>query len=224
MVNSLQTLTNNLKTSAMIASLVTVIVLGFMLRIIRFKKKGLFLWDEAAFYRNALMWSETLKFCIEHRKVLAGRKKKPDEPSVRQILEKYKKVKIADYAYYKIGHIYAILLSMKIFGRKDYSLAAPGPNFRHIIHTGHICFSCDHIKSSGRVDCRSSTIFEWFSYSSFTIGRAGNQRVFLFSYDVAYGCYSENNVEIHWRGIFLDALFFWAVGGDGSFFRWACSF
>lgn len=94
---------------------------GIIFRARRFTKKGLFLWDEAAYSREIMITWNLFDFVKRHREEL----RHADAEQRKKIATEYHRNQRGHYAYYKLWHLYLCSLAEKVFRRKDVSVAAP---------------------------------------------------------------------------------------------------
>lgn len=99
--------------------------IGFFLRVRRIRKKGLFLWDEAAYYREALLGILTVRFYrMNWRRILDLRKKKGSFERT-EFAKEYKDYVVANYAYYKPWHLYLNAIAVSIIKQRDVAVVVP---------------------------------------------------------------------------------------------------
>ncbi len=103
-----------------------IVVLSTSVRLIRFRKKGLFLWDEAAYYREARSAIALIGFIFKHGRELIRLKRNPNKERTDVL---YKELRFSTPAilitYYKPWHLLLNSITVRIFGHKDYGVAAP---------------------------------------------------------------------------------------------------
>lgn len=104
------------------AALAAIMAVGFFLRVRRLRAKGLFLWDEAAYFREVFVYREIRAFFRKHGTEL---RRDPGDARRKELAAVFWNEIMASYAYYKPWHLYLNLLCMRLFGRKDYAVAGP---------------------------------------------------------------------------------------------------
>ncbi len=105
--------------------LAPIIVLGITLRLIRIRRKGLFLWDEAGLYREVIFMKILIRFVWSNLSVLAGLKIHPDAKKREELFDEYESAQITDVAFYKFGYIYPLMLSTKLIRQRDLAMVVP---------------------------------------------------------------------------------------------------
>ncbi len=104
-----------------------IIILGIVIRLIRFRKKGMFTWDEAAYYREARLGLILYQFLSTNWRELISLKKRPDEERRKILLSQLTDgiYRPGSYVYYKPWHLLLNGISTKIIGHHDYAVAIP---------------------------------------------------------------------------------------------------
>ncbi len=111
---------------AMICAGMSVIVIaGFLLRIWNLRKKGLFLWDEAAYYREAQFGIKTISFYKRNAAEVIKLKIKPDRNRRDDLINGCVWRKYLHYSYHKAWHFYINMFFVSLIGQKDYSIMIP---------------------------------------------------------------------------------------------------
>ena len=100
------------------------VLAGLFLRARRFTKKGLFLWDEAAYFREAYTGWLIVDFMRRHWRELAGPAHRDNQLRATLAAE-YWNMKFANYVYYKPWLLYLSMAGVKLFRRRDVGAAAP---------------------------------------------------------------------------------------------------
>lgn len=104
------------------ALLAAIAAAGFFARVRRFRAKGLFLWDEAAYFREVFVWNGIRAFFRRHGPEL---RRNPGVERRKELAKEFWDEAIASYAYYKPLHLYLNALCIRVFGRRDYAVAVP---------------------------------------------------------------------------------------------------
>lgn|GEM_PF-6333639 len=103
-----------------------IVIAGTLLRIRRIRKKGVFLYDEAAYYREATVVRRLFGFVRKNWKTLLSSRNDPASVQRKTLVEEYCDVsKTTLYSYYKAWHVYIIKLSLRLIKQKDVAIAAP---------------------------------------------------------------------------------------------------
>lgn len=105
--------------------IVLITTAGFLLRARRFRSKGIFTWDEAAYYREAMVAGIYFDFLRKHWGELWRLKKKPDNAGRSQLVQEYNTGQISHYAYHKAWHTYLGMAAVKLFKQSDVAIAIP---------------------------------------------------------------------------------------------------
>jgi len=105
--------------------LLAIVAVGFFVRVLRFRKKGQFTWDEAAYYREAQNNIAIFGFLKKNLFRMLRTKRAPEKKKelfndyIKEV-QSYQKV-----VFFKSWHTYLNHISICIFGHKDYSAAVP---------------------------------------------------------------------------------------------------
>lgn len=120
---SLATLKINTVESAL--ALTAILMLGLIPRLLRFRKKGVFTWDEAAYYREAIVTFKIFEYAIRNR--LEIRRTRGDKKAREELIKKYHNTvpPVMKLVYFKPWHNYLNIIFIKIFGHNDYSASIP---------------------------------------------------------------------------------------------------
>lgn len=104
-------------------------ILGLLLRARRLRRKGLFLWDEAAFVRETGVTFRTFEFLFrnfgELRRLRAG----ADKAAIEDVRKRYVEHAAGDYVYYKPWHMFALRIGTALTRQTDFGAALPSLTF-----------------------------------------------------------------------------------------------
>jgi len=99
-------------------------ITGLILRAIRFRKKGLFLYDEAAYFREAIAAKLHFRFIKNHWREFVALKNQSDEKAAELLEKQYYQEVHTHYAYYKPWLLYLNLISLKFIKQRDVAVTA----------------------------------------------------------------------------------------------------
>ncbi|HOX28970.1 MAG TPA: glycosyltransferase family 39 protein, partial [bacterium] len=100
------------------------LLMALALRLPRLRKKGLFLYDEAAYYRDTLCVNQLFRFIASNFLELFSYKKKNEEEKIAFIM-KFKDAVFYHYTYFKRWHLYLHMIFTRIVKQKDLALTIP---------------------------------------------------------------------------------------------------
>ncbi len=105
--------------------MIGIVAAGFLLRVRNFGKKGIFLYDEAAYYRETLTVRHLFAFVRKHWKELLKTRRCRDAEERTALEKEYYSSPATHYAYYKAWHIYALTAALKSGLKRDTAIALP---------------------------------------------------------------------------------------------------
>ena len=76
-------------------------VLALVLRALRLRRKGLIRWDEAAYYREAIVLRDALRFFVKRRRDILSLKRNPDPEARTRLKNDFHEAMIYHYVYFK---------------------------------------------------------------------------------------------------------------------------
>ncbi len=98
---------------------------GVFLRVRRAKQKGVFTWDEAAYYRESRAIVVLFNVVAKHFGELWKNRNNRDRSHADKIFNEYHGSSSFNYAYYKLLHYISIIISLKLFRQKDLAITIP---------------------------------------------------------------------------------------------------
>jgi len=105
--------------------LISILVAGFFIRIVYLRSKGLFLWDEAAYYREAQFGIKAISFYKKHFFEIIRLRFHPDDKKKDVLLQDCIWRDYLEYTYHKAWHFYINIIFAKLIKRKDYAIVVP---------------------------------------------------------------------------------------------------
>ncbi len=105
--------------------LLPIVMAGIVVRLRNFTKKGIFTYDEAAYYREMIAASSHIGFVVKNARKLAKTKRDRDCEQRRELVAEYDAIVYTHYAYYKAWHVYLVWIASRLKVRPDVALAIP---------------------------------------------------------------------------------------------------